>query len=94
MAVFVVCTIFAVTNLFVNRKFRWLEQQTGYPYFNIRAVEQDMESQQTKIGRAFQSEYDRMRRTETSEMSDISMAVPQNDLCGAPKKQERSGEED
>lgn len=84
--VFVVCGVLAVINLFVNRKFRWLEQQVGYPYFNIRYIEQNIDSQQNKIGRAFQSEYERMKRTETDQMSDISTAVPQNDLCGTHKE--------
>lgn len=88
LAVAVICSILAIINLFANHKYRFLEEQPGFPYFNIRAVEMEAESRKIGSGRAFQNEYEQMKRTSTPEMSDISAAVPMNDLCGNKKDEE------
>lgn len=88
LVVAVICSISAVINLFANRKYRYLEEQPGFPYFNIRALEMNAGSRKIGEGRAFQNEYELLKRTSTSEMSDISAAVPMNDLCGNKEKEE------
>lgn len=66
-----------------NRKYRWLEEQPGYPYFNQRFEEQKMDSLRHEIKPDYVTKYENMRKTETSEMEDFSKG--ETDPANTPK---------
>ena len=73
--IFIVSAIIAYINLKINNKFRFLEKQVGFPYFNIRAEEQRVDKIKREIKDPYQKEFERLKRTSTSEMSGIDLSV-------------------
>ncbi len=57
-----------------NRKYRWLEEQPGYPYFNQRFEEQKIDATQHDIKPDYVSRYENMRKTGTAAMQDFGAA--------------------
>lgn len=46
---FFLCVLCTVINIFANKKYRWLEQQDGFPYFNMRFRNQEFDKCQWNI---------------------------------------------
>lgn len=62
-----------------NRNYQYLKEQVGFPHFNERRTNQDFDKRQREIKDEYQQNFDRLKKTATDEMSDISKATP-NDL--------------
>ena len=69
--IFIASAIISYINLKTNNKFRFLEKQVGFPYFNIRMEEQRVKKIRFDIKDPFQTEYESRMRTSTSEMLGI-----------------------
>ena len=54
-----------------NRKYLYLEQQYGFPYFNERIEYHKLDSRQADIKSEFQQNYERFRKTEADSMNDL-----------------------
>lgn len=77
MLVFV--AVYCVMTIINNSKYEFLKTQPGFPHFNERRFNQDFDTRQRDIKDEFQQNYDRLKKTATDEMGDISKAIP-NDL--------------
>lgn len=62
--------------LFSNRKYRWLEEQPGFPYFNQRFEEQKIDKVQHDIKPDYVTSYENMRKTETDQMKELDITAP------------------
>ncbi|MBR3759688.1 MAG: hypothetical protein IKK47_01660 [Ruminococcus sp.] len=71
IVIFIISAVLAYINLNANNKFRFLEKQVGFPYFNVRYEEQRVNKIRHEIKDPFQKEFERRMRTSTSEMSGI-----------------------
>ncbi len=71
IVIFIISAFLAYINLKANNKFRFLEKQVGFPYFNVRYEEQRVNKIRHEIKDPFQIEYERRMRTSTSEMSGL-----------------------
>ncbi len=75
----IVLAIFTISN---NHQYKYLSEQEGFPHFNERRVNQEFEIKQSNIKDKFQQNYERLKKTETDEMSDLSKAVPSDFMSG------------
>lgn len=57
---------------FANTKYAYLKEQPGFPHFNERRMDQEFDRQQREIKDEFQMKYERLKKTSTDEMSDIT----------------------
>lgn len=69
--VFIASCVMAYLNMKANIKYRFLEKQVGFPFFNERAEEQRVNKIRREIKDPFQDEYERHIRTASSEMDSI-----------------------
>lgn len=65
----------AVVNLVTNRTYHKLETSEGFPHFNERFFEQEMDRNQYSIKNPYQQKLEGMKRTSSDAMDDIS-ALP------------------
>ncbi|MBR2284026.1 MAG: hypothetical protein IJ874_06360 [Ruminococcus sp.] len=61
----------AVMGVLANRKYRWLEQQYGFPYFNERFEEQNMNAVQRNIKDDYQVQYEELKKKSEQHGSDM-----------------------
>ncbi len=82
-ALLLVLTIVLMIMTFINNKqYKYLSEQVGFPHFNERRTNQDFDKKQREIKDEFQQNYDRLKKTSTDEMNDISKAEPNNFMSG------------
>ncbi len=86
----VLAIILAVMTFINNKRYKYLSEQVGFPHFNERRTNQEFDRKQREIKDEFQQNFDRLKRTSTDEMGDISKITP-NDLMS--KQYEDSGTE-
>lgn len=82
------CIFAAAAIFFTNRKYKYLEEQPGFPYFNERFEEQKFNSIQTNIKSEFQQNYEKLLKTSTDKMEELDLAPPVNDSSGCGKMDE------
>ena len=70
----------AVINLKINITYHKLEEADGFPQFNERFFEQEMDIRQGKIKDPYQQMIDDRKRTASDSMSDVT--IPQNSPDG------------
>ncbi len=56
------CILCSVMNIVVNRKYRWLEQQDGFPYFNLRFRVQEIDNSQWNIKYPYTQSYEEIAK--------------------------------
>ena len=61
-----ICVVCSVVNVIVNRKYRWLEQQDGFPYFNVRFREQKIDSSQWNIKDPYVQNYEEITKKDNN----------------------------
>lgn len=69
---FAAVTVACVFTLYADAKYSYLEDQEGFPHFNERQLQQEYEIQQSRIKDKYQINYERIVKTSTDEMNDIS----------------------
>lgn len=78
----VLAFVLGIRTFLDNRTYQYLSEQAGFPHFNERRLNQDFDKQQREIKDEFQQNYERLKKTETNEMSDLSKAAPSNLMTG------------
>ncbi|EWM52908.1 hypothetical protein [Ruminococcus flavefaciens] len=63
----------AVLNFITNMTYHKLEEADGFPQFNERFFDQEMDIRQSRIKDPFQAEMERRQRTASDSMADISL---------------------
>lgn len=63
--------LFSVSTLLINKKYAFLEKQTGFPYFNTRIELENIDRVQRNIKDPYQVELEKRKKTESSEMNVI-----------------------
>ncbi|MCR5600437.1 MAG: hypothetical protein K6G33_06845 [Ruminococcus sp.] len=71
LVLLVICGAAAVINLKINIQYHKLEASDGFPHFNERFFDQEMDTQQSKIKDPYQDKIDRNRKYSSDEMTDI-----------------------
>ena len=69
----VIILITAAINMKTNRTFHELETADGYPHFNERFFEQDMDSRQMNIQDPYQEKFDRLKQTAADQMTELTL---------------------
>lgn len=72
--------ILSLTTVLCNKEYHYLENQFGFPYFNERFEEQNIDTRQREIKDEYQQNYERYMKTSSSDMSDIGSVVRSADL--------------
>lgn len=72
---FVLSAGLAAVNVTANKKYRWLEEQEGFPYFNQALLEQDQHIQQQKIKDDYTINYERMKKTSSDSMGTVNLST-------------------
>ncbi|SHM67241.1 hypothetical protein [Ruminococcus flavefaciens] len=54
--------ILSVLSIIVNRKYNWLTQQDGFPYFNTRFRDQELDRVQWNIKDPYQQNYEEIKK--------------------------------
>lgn len=75
-----ITVILSLATISCNKEYHYLENQFGFPYFNERFEEQNIDTRQREIKDEYQQNYERYMKTSSSDMSDISSAVRNADL--------------
>ena len=57
-----VCILCAVLNVLANKKYQWLEQQDGFPYFNVRYRDQEIDKTQWNIKDPYTQNYEELKK--------------------------------
>ena len=70
--------LIAAINMKTNRTFHELEEADGYPQFNERFFDQNMDSKQMAIQDPYQQRFDSLKRTSSDHMSELP--VPESKL--------------
>lgn len=78
--VFIITIILSVVTAVANKKYHYLENQFGFPYFSERFEEQNMNTRQREIKDEYQQNYEKYMKTSSSDMTDINSAVRTVDL--------------
>lgn len=65
-----VCILCSVVNILANRKYRWLEQQDGFPYFNVRFKDQEIDSTQWNIKDPYTQSYEEIKKQDNNGQMD------------------------
>ena len=60
------CIICAVATVLANRKYRWLEDQDGFPYFNVRYRVQEIDKVQWNIKDPYTQNYEEIKKKENN----------------------------
>lgn len=82
------CIFSSVVIIFTNKKYKYLEEQPGFPYFNERYEEQKFDSIQTKIKSEYQQNYERRMKTASENMEELNTAPPVSNNPGYGKMNE------
>lgn len=61
-----VCILCSVVNILTNRKYRWLEQQDGFPYFNVRFKNQEIDSSQWNIKDPYTQSFEKLKKQDNN----------------------------
>ena len=69
-----------VLTLRVNAKYRWLEQQVGFPYFNERNEEHKMDMRQFDIIDPYQLEINRLKKTSRDDMPEMELPADKTQI--------------
>ncbi len=69
--IFSVCIAMSALTIIANRKYNYLSQQLGFPYFNQRHEEHELDTTQNKIKSSFQQNYERRQKTNSDNMEDF-----------------------
>lgn len=80
------CIFAALVVFFTNIKYKYLEEQPGFPYFSERFEEQKFDSIQTNIKSEFQQSYEKRLKTATDKMEELDIAPPVNDRSDINKQ--------
>lgn len=72
--------ILSLATVLCNKEYQYLENQFGFPYFNERFEEQNIDTRQREIKDEYQQNYERYMKTSSSDMSDIGSVVRSADL--------------
>lgn len=78
--VFIISVILSIATASVNKEYHYLEKQFGFPYFNERFEEQNLDTRQRDIKDEYQQNYERYMKNSSPDMNDIDSAVPSIDL--------------
>ncbi|MBR5681771.1 MAG: hypothetical protein IKW96_00640 [Ruminococcus sp.] len=66
------CFICSIVNILVNKKYRWLEQQDGFPYFNVRFRDQEIDSSQWNIKAPYTQSFEEIKKQDNNgQMDDL-----------------------
>ncbi len=76
----IITVILSLATISVNKEYHYLEKQFGFPYFNERFEEQNLDKRQREIKDDYQQNYERLMKTSSSDMTDINSAVRTVDL--------------
>lgn len=76
----IITIILSVVTAAANKKYHYLENQFGFPYFNERFEEQNLDTRQREIKDEYQQNYERLMKNSSSDMTDIDSAVRMADL--------------
>jgi hypothetical protein len=68
-----ICSIAAIINLKINVQYHKLEASDGFPHFNERFFDQEMDKQQSKIKDPYQDKIDKNRKYSSDAMTDIAL---------------------
>ena len=68
-----ICSIAAIINLKINVQYHKLESCDGFPHFNERFFDQEMDKQQSKIKDPYQDKIDRNKKYSSDAMTDIDL---------------------
>ena len=49
-------------NVIANKKYNWLEQQDGFPYFNVRYRVQEIDNSQWNIKDPYTQKYEQIKK--------------------------------
>ncbi len=63
----------AAATVITNKKYKWLEEQFGFPYFSQLIEEQKLDKIQLNIEDPYQRKLDELKKTQSSEMDSISL---------------------
>lgn len=55
-----------IVNIQVNKKYRWLEQQDGFPYFNVRFKYQEIDSSQWNIKDPYTQSFEKLKKQDNN----------------------------
>ena len=61
-----VCVVCTVLNILANKKYHWLEQQDGFPYFNTRFRDQLIDTSQWNIKDPYTQKYEEIKKKENN----------------------------
>lgn len=67
----VICTVAAVINMKINLNYHKLETCDGFPHFNERFFDQEMDKKQSEIKDPYQDKIDRNKKYSSDAMTDI-----------------------
>ncbi len=79
------CIFAGVVIIFTNKKYNYLEEQPGFPYFNERYEEQKFNSVQANIKSEFQQNYEKHMKTSSEKMEELNTAPPVSNNPGYGK---------
>ena len=65
---------------YANKQYQYLENQFGFPYFNERFEEQNLDRRQTEIKSEFQQNYERYKKNSSDNMEDINLDYHSDDM--------------
>ncbi|MCM1133507.1 MAG: hypothetical protein NC340_08555 [Ruminococcus flavefaciens] len=78
--IFPAVILLSIATASVNKQYKWLENQFGFPYFNERFEEQNLDRRQREIKDEYQQNYERLLKASSADMNGIDSAVPTVDL--------------
>ena len=84
LVMFIIVGIAAVINLKINMTYHKLETCDGFPHFNERFFDQEMDRHQYDIKDPYQEKIDSLKRSNPNEMSEISLpdSLPETGRSG------------
>lgn len=84
LVMFIIVGIAAVINLKINMTYHKLEACDGFPHFNERFFDQEMDRHQYEIKDPFQHKIDSMKNKTSNEMTDLVLpdSIPNSDSSG------------
>lgn len=83
--ILVISFALSVLTAFANKKYHYLENQFGFPHFNERLEEQNLDQRQRKIKDEFQQQYEQYKKTSSSDMTDINVNYNPDNASGSNK---------
>jgi hypothetical protein len=61
-----ICVLCTVINVIANKKYHWLEQQDGFPYFNTRFRNQEIDTSQWNIKDPYTQTYEEIKNKDNN----------------------------